>query len=89
VNNAVFPGKQILPRLEIAWNDACDATVRNLEAKVVKRGRSQESYQLFWRGIGKGERKELVRLLMDARAEELDGVERMSFQALDPDGYPH
>jgi hypothetical protein len=89
VNNAVFPGKQILPRLEMAWNDACDATVRNLEAKVEKRGRSKESYQHFWRGIGKGERKELVRLLMDARAEELDGVERMSFQALDPDGYPH
>ncbi len=86
----IGPGTYGIQRVEPAWQDAADATVRNLEEKVRKRNRSKESYQLFWRAIGKGDRKELVRRLMEARAKEISSdVERMSFQGLNPDDYPN
>ena len=84
-----FPGITGIQRVEPAWDDACDAVVRNLEAKVKAKGRSKESYQVFWRAIGKFDEKTLVRMLMDARAEELRGVEKDSFLALDPLQYPN
>jgi len=84
------PGTYGLQRVEQAWQEASDAAVRNLEQKVRKKGRSKESYQLFWQAVGKGERKELARRLMEARAEEIhNDVERMSFLGLDPDSYPN
>jgi hypothetical protein len=84
------PGAYGLQGLESAWQEASDAAVRNLEQKVRKAGRSKQSYQLFWRAIGKGERKELARRLMQARAEEIHNVvEQRSFLGLDPDNYPN
>jgi hypothetical protein len=88
-NAAMGPGEYGLQRVEPALKEASDATVRNLEAKVLKRGRSKMSYQLFWQGIAEGDRKKLVRMLMDTGAAELGGVERMSFLGLDPDRYPN
>jgi hypothetical protein len=86
----IGPGTYGLQRVEPAWKDACDATVRNMEAKVKARGRSKESYQVFWKALGNFDRKTLIRRLMDARAREIDSnVERMSFMALDPDRYPN
>jgi hypothetical protein len=82
------PGNSGIQRVESAWQEASDAAVRNLEQKVRQQGRSKESYQLFWKAVGKGERKELARRLMEARAEEIrNDVERMSFLGLDPDNY--
>jgi hypothetical protein len=52
VNSGFFPGKQILPRLELAWNEACDATVRNLEAKVVKKREDAASRAAGFSGVG-------------------------------------
>lgn len=79
-----------LERAEQGWKDACEATVRNLEERVRKSGRSKVSYQVLWRSIGDDDRKQLARRLMDARAKEIgSSVERMSFQALNPDGYPN
>ena len=88
-NFMAFPGITGIQRVEPAWDDACDAVVRNLEAKVKAKGRSKKSYQLFWQAIGNFDRKKLVRMLMDARAEELPGVEKDSFLALDPTQYPN
>jgi hypothetical protein len=88
-NFAVFPGRQALPRVEQAWAEASQATVNHLEAQVVKKGVKKRSYQIFWQALGSGDQKKLVRLLMDARAEELRGPQRQSFLALDPDGYPN
>lgn len=88
-NWSSFPGKQALPRVEQAWKDTSDATVRNLEAAVAKKRVHTRSYQLFWQVLGEGERKRLARMLMKVRAEELRGVERDSFWGLDPDGYPN
>jgi hypothetical protein len=79
-----------LQRAEEGWKDACEATVRNLEAKVKKSGRGKFSYQILWQSIGGGERRQLARRLMDARAKEISSsVERISFEALNPDGYPN
>ena len=89
VNVSYFPGKDALPRYEQAWTTTSVATVHNLEATLVKKRVHKRSYQIFWRAIGGGERKELVRLLMEARAEELHGRERQAFLALDPEGYPN
>ncbi|MBZ5626501.1 MAG: hypothetical protein LAQ69_48635 [Acidobacteriia bacterium] len=88
-NFSNFPGQQALPRVEQAWTEASEATVRNLEAEVLKKRRHKKSYRDFWQALGSGDRKKLARLLMEARAEELHGVERMSFWALDPEGYPN
>jgi hypothetical protein len=90
-NVSAFPGKQALPKLEAAWNEAAAATVRNLEAEVVKKRVHKKSYQTYWQALGEGDRKKLARLLMEARTEELPshGVERMSFWGLDPDRYPN
>lgn len=44
---------------------------------------------MFWPGIAEGDRKKLVRMLMDTGAAELGGVERMSRLGLDPDRYPN
>ena len=88
--SGIGPGKYGLDRVIPAWNDACDNVVRNMEKKVRDRGRSKESYQNFWQAIGQFDRKTLIRRLMDSRAEEINhDVERMSFMALDPDGYPN
>ena len=73
-NWSLFPGKQALPRVEQAWKDTSDATVRNLEAQVAKKRVHKRSYQLFWQALGEGERKRLARMLMEVRAEELRGV---------------
>jgi hypothetical protein len=89
LNAAMGPAEYGLQPVEPALKEASDATVRNLEAKVLKRGRSKVSYQLFWPGIAEGDRKKLVRMLMDTGAAELGGVERMSFLRLDPDRYPN
>ena len=83
------PGGIWLQRVEPALKEASGATVRNLEAKVLKRGRSKMSYQLFWQGIAEGDRKKLVRMLMDTGGAELGAVKRMSFLGLDPDRYPN
>jgi hypothetical protein len=88
-NVSSFPGKQAVPALEQAWRAASDATVRNLEATVAKKRVHKESYQIFWQAVGSGDRKKLVRLLMEARAEELSGVQRDSFWGLRPEGYPN
>ena len=80
---------RIAVRVEQAWKDTCDATVRNLKAEVAKKRVHKRSYQLFWQALGEGERKRLARMLMEVRAEELRGVERDSFWGLDPDGYPN
>jgi hypothetical protein len=88
-NVSSFPGKQALPRLEAAWNESAKATVGNLEAQVVKKRVKKRSYQIYWQALGEGDRRKLARLLMEARAEELSGVQRMSFLGLDPDKYPN
>ena len=89
VNYSVSPGKQAIPRVEQAWIVASNAAVSNLEAEVVKKRIHKKSYQLFWQAIGDFDRKKLVRMLMEARAEELRGVELDSFWGLDPDRYPN
>jgi hypothetical protein len=88
-NFSAFPGKQAIPRVEAAWKEAAAATVRNLEAEAAKKRVQKRSYQIYWQALGGGDRKKLVRLLMEARAEELRGVEQMSFWGLDPDKYPN
>lgn len=88
-NQMAFPGLTGVQRVEPAWEEACDAAVRNMEAKVKARDRSKESYQMFWRALGKFDRKTLVRSLMEARAEELRGVEKDSFLGMDPNQYPN
>ena len=88
-NFAAFPGKQALPRVEQAWKTTAEATVRNLEAEAVKKRVRTENYRIVWQALGSGSRKKLVRLVMEARAEELRGVEKDSFWGLNPDGYPN
>jgi hypothetical protein len=88
-NVSRFPGKQALPRLEAAWNDAAAATVRNLEAEVAKKRVRKRSYQIYWQALGGNDRRKLARMLMEARAEELNSVQRDSFWGLNPDKYPN
>jgi hypothetical protein len=86
----IGPGTYGLQRVEPAWKNTCDATVRNMEAKVKAKGRSKESYQVFWQALGNFDRKTLIRALMDARAREIDDhQEKASFMALNPDLYPN
>jgi hypothetical protein len=61
-NWSSFPGKQALPKVEQAWKDTSDATVRNLEAAVAKKRVHTRSYQLFWQVLGEGERKGLAQV---------------------------
>jgi hypothetical protein len=88
-NYMAFPGISGVQRVEPAWEEACDATVRNLEAKVRAKNRGKDSYQMFWRALSSFDRKTLVRSLMAVRAEELGGVEKDSFLAMDPSQYPN
>jgi hypothetical protein len=89
--NFTGPWKPLLPRSEQAWKETSAATVRNLEAHVIKQKRSKKSYQIFWQGIGDWDRKKLVKHVMEAQAEDLPnyGTEKASFWSLDPQGYPN
>jgi hypothetical protein len=88
-NFSHFPGKQALPPVEAAWRETASKTVANIELEAKKKNRSVKSYQAFWRGLGEGDPKQVVRLVRDARAEELYGPEKVSFLALDPARYPN
>jgi hypothetical protein len=72
-----------------AWNDTASATVTNLEEEAKKKKRSVKSYQAFWRGLGEGDPKHLVRLVMEAQAEEFSGERKDAFLSLDVDRYPN
>ena len=89
-SNSQFPGKQVLPRLEGAWTESATATVRNLEAEVIKKKKHKESYQVFWRAMAGDQRKKLARLVMESVAEDIEGsAQQMSFWGLNPDNYPN
>lgn len=79
-------------RSVISANSACPMNPFRVNVKA--KDRSNESYQMFWRALGKFNRKTLVRSLMEARAEDSEALKRTPSSewiliGMDPNQYPN
>lgn len=89
VKNILASYPQNLPASIKAWNDSCNATLSNLQARVVKAGVHKQAMQAYIMGLDEqNRRKEVCINLWKALADKLPaGTPREIYLSVEPD-YP-